>query len=375
MKKWRRKGKNRKWNTHVVVEDVQLRALLASDPRGSIGSAVPPPYSSVTDFHVLKSMIEALVTPPSPSEMSSTISSVNYYAEYHGHRVTDLERIEDGLRHMMSDTASAAPMIFLAGDSSLDNKYWFHNSSEARNGMERLLTPPVAREDVCHWINVELETRGLRGAAINAAIEESTLGQRACGHLLPQDVFLRDHVRAHDVLVVSVGGNDIALRPAPCTILSILTVLACNTAPCIEATACGSPLPCDDFCCGCGPSLFSSCCACPPGYGYLLHLFGTRIQTYLTNLTSKQRPAKICVCMIYYPDEKSTGSWADPALAALGYNGNPRKLQALIRAVFRDATRKIKVPGCEIVAVPLFAPLNGRNSADYSQRVEPRYGR
>ena len=108
------------------------------------------------------------------------------------------------------------------------------------------------------------------------------------------------------------------------------------------------------------------------GYGYLLHLFGTRIQAFVTNLTSKQRPAKICVCMIYYPDEQTTGSWADPALAALGYNSNPKKLQALIRCVFRDAIRRIKVPGCEVVAVPLFAALNGKNSADYSQRVEPR---
>ena len=212
---------------------------------------------------VQKRMIEALVLPtsppPLPTEMS--LSSHAYYNEYHGHRVTDLEKIEDGLRQLKG---GAAPLIFLAGDSSLDNKYWFQNTSPARNGMDRLLHPPVSREDVCHWINAELETRGLSGAAINTAIEESMLGQRACGRLLPQDLFLRDHVRKNDVVVVCVGGNDIALRPAPCTILSILSVLYCNTAPCLEAAACGTALPFDDACCGCGPSCISSCCGCPP---------------------------------------------------------------------------------------------------------------
>ena len=44
------------------------------------------------------------------------------------------------------------------------------------------------------------------------------------------------------------------------------------------------------------------------------------------------------VCMIYYPDENPTPSWAGPALGALGYNTNPQKLQLLIRRAFVEAT-------------------------------------
>ena len=43
----------------------------------------------------------------------------------------------------------------------------------------------------------------------------------------------------------------------------------------------------------------------------------------------------------------------------------------LIRRVFREATSKVSCEGVEVVAFPLFAVLDGKNRADYSQRVEP----
>ena len=75
--------------------------------------------------------------------------------------------------------------------------------------------------------------------------------------------------------------------------------------------------------------------------------------------------------MIYYPDENPDGSWADATLSALGYNSNPAKLQLVIRKIFALATQEIKVRGSEVVAVPLFVSLDGKNSDDYVQRVEP----
>ena len=42
--------------------------------------------------------------------------------------------------------------------------------------------------------------------------------------------------------------------------------------------------------------------------------------------------------MIYFLDESTTPSWAGGALAALGYNSDPSKLQALIRKFFAVAT-------------------------------------
>ena len=55
-------------------------------------------------------------------------------------------------------------------------------------------------------------------------------------------------------------------------------------------------------------------------------------------LTAKTKPKTILVCMIYYPDETATASWAGPALGLLGYNANPTKLQLMIRRAFTEAT-------------------------------------
>mmetsp|Transcript_17372 Transcript_17372/g.42514 ORF Transcript_17372/g.42514 Transcript_17372/m.42514 type:complete len:102 (+) Transcript_17372:258-563(+) len=57
--------------------------------------------------------------------------------------------------------------------------------------------------------------------AINTAVEATTLNSRTF-RLGPQDEFLRDNIEQDDVLIVSVGGNDIALAPTPCTIMSLL---------------------------------------------------------------------------------------------------------------------------------------------------------
>ena len=80
---------------------------------------------------------------------------------------------------------------------------------------------------------------------------------------------------------------------------------------------------------------------------------------------------RVLVCMIYNPDETADGSWADRTLSGLGYNADPSKLQSLIRRMFALATQKIIIPGVDVVGVPLFIPLDGKNTADYSQRVEP----
>jgi hypothetical protein len=75
--------------------------------------------------------------------------------------------------------------------------------------------------------------------------------------------------------------------------------------------------------------------------------------------------------MIYYPDEAQVPSWAGPALGALGYNSNPQKLQMLIRKAFDEATSTIRIKGSEVIPVPLFNALDGKNSNDYIARVEP----
>lgn len=302
------------------------------------------------------------------SSSNRKVNASAFYNEYHGHKVKHLEILYPSLRDQNPEG-----IVWTAGDSSLDNKYWFSDHRPAVGAYGSILDPPISNADVTYWLNYHgmKERRGNRKAyaAINTAVEATTLNQRSF-RLLPQDEFLRDNIQHDDVLIVSVGGNDVALSPLPCTIMSLLCFPDC----CIEySSTIGrvGVLPFDDRCCGCGPSSLSCACAMPPCFGYLVHLFGVRVQKYIERLTAKTRPKKILVCMIYYLDENPTPSWANAALGALGYNSKPHRLQLLIRKIFIEATSSIRIPGSEVIPVALFNPLNGKNPADYVARVEP----
>lgn len=291
----------------------------------------------------------------------------NFYSEYYGHTIENLSTLLDNIRETRDESHST---IFLAGDSSLDNKHWFGNTSQAVNGYENILDPPESKKDVAYWLNFEAEKRHLNMTAVNCAVEESTIGVRGCGRLMNHDKFIRDNVTENDIVVVSLGGNDIALKPSICTALNALLLAKLTPFACLS-NACGTAIPCDDCFGGCVCSCASNLCAFPFGYGYFLHLFGPRLQAYLSNLVSKKKPKKIVVCMIYYIDEKTSGGWADTTLSLLGYNSNPKQLQMLTRKVFQDATQKIQVEGTEVVGCPLFVALDGKQSKYYVQRVEP----
>ena len=280
----------------------------------------------------------------------ATVNSRAFYAEYHGHKVKHLEKILPALR------STSDSIIWLAGDSSLDNKYWFPTSQDAVPGAyAQVLRPPVSKCDINYWLNylalqrftntTEQQNKAgntpsrRRFAAMNTAVEATTLNQRVF-HLTQQDEFIRDNITKEDILIVSIGGNDIALLPSPCTIAAIMGLILCTPQSCLEGgfTCCSIPL--DDCCCGCGPSFLSCAGGCPPCLSYFRHMFGTRVESYIKKLTRKTKPELILVCMIYYPDEAMVpSSWANPALSALGYNNNPKKLQLIIRKVFEEAIR------------------------------------
>jgi len=311
------------------------------------------------------------------------ISSASFYGEYHGHKINHLQSLYPHLRE------NSDALIWTAGDSSLDNKYWFNDQRPAVGVYADVLRPPSSVCDVTYWLNSLSEQADnkdrfrkknsdsdgsnnncVKYAAINTAVEATTLNERRCGRLRPQDKFLRDNISSEDVLIVSIGGNDIALAPTPCTIASIKGLL-CLPMSCLEGGRSFGSVPVNDCCCGCGPSLASCTCSCPPCFGYFRHLFGTRTQKFIEALTSKTKPKKILVCMIYYPDENNVPSWANTALGALGYNSDPAKIQLLIRKFFEEGISTIRIPGSEVIPIPLFHALDGRRSEDYVARVEP----
>eukprot|EP00559_Dactyliosolen_fragilissimus_P000982 CAMPEP_0184858418 /NCGR_PEP_ID=MMETSP0580-20130426/3523_1 /TAXON_ID=1118495 /ORGANISM="Dactyliosolen fragilissimus" /LENGTH=219 /DNA_ID=CAMNT_0027354547 /DNA_START=76 /DNA_END=736 /DNA_ORIENTATION=- len=157
-------------------------------------------------------------------EGTGKVSASEFYTEYHGHKVNHLSKVLPSLR------ASCDSLIWTAGDSSLDNKYWFRDTAEAVGAYQHALEPPISKCDVTYWLNylsfsmTKAESSHTiskeKLAAINTAVEATTLNQRS-RKLLPQDVFLRENIKSNDVLIVSIGGNDVALFPTPCTILSM----------------------------------------------------------------------------------------------------------------------------------------------------------
>ena len=302
------------------------------------------------------------------------VRTSSYYATYHGHDVEHLEELLPVLRRGGNDGKRAC--IFLAGDSSLDNKFWFENSADALNGYEHVLEPPRMKLDICYWLNFEARRRGLSELfCLNTAIEATTLNDRSFGCVLAQDRFIRDHIGANDYLVVSVGGNDLAMAPVLATIINIIPLLCCTPQWCVEhcSVACPPNLHVDCGCFGCGlpGCVAGTLCGWPPGMGYFVDLFANRVQNYIVNMLGSRRPRKVVACMIYFLDVAGRGSWADGFLCCMGYNCAPSRLQSAIRAVFNLATRRIRIPGTEVVAMPLFEVLDGSCSEDYVQRVEP----
>ena len=245
-------------------------------------------------------------------------------------------------------------MIWLAGDSSLDNKYWILNRQrfEPCNGYERAL--PSCVGDVAYWVNRTLcdraEGKEPEVVCINCSVEASTLGSRIgwMGRLKPQDLFLRDHIDPDDIIVASVGGNDIALAPSLMTIISLISVLKFSNADNVKERGRG-----------CGAS-------------HLMRLFKNGVEAYLEKLTERVVPRVVAPCTIYYLDENSKSpSWANTSLSMLGYNKDPKKIQTLVDAIYIHATSRIEVDGASVVPIALSESLDGVNTRDYECRVEP----
>ena len=240
----------------------------------------------------------------------------------------------------------------MAGDSSLDNKYWVPGSGPAGDPLDvevpeiyyHALRQPTPKPDVAFWMNHAL---GDRATCINAAVEASMLRERDAD-LLPHDEFIRDNIRKEDVLIVSVGCNDIAMSPSFSTIWRMLALSYLTGSFSIEK----------------GDAL------CLP---YFAHLFGTQTENYINRLCPKTKPRAVVLCMIYFPLEAQYGQegWADLPLKALGYSRNPGKLQTAIRQMYEMGTKRVKVEGTEVIPCALYESLDGTCKEDYVARVEP----
>src|SRR5579871_2382461 len=171
-------------------------------------------------------------------DTNSQLNMYSFYSPYHGHSTNHLIWL---IRYFRLHHSK--PIIFLAGDSSLDNKYWLSSDENelkpAVNGYQDALWPQFMKPDVCYHLNMELDqqkkgARGLNYIAVNCAIEESTIRCRQ-NELKDQDRVILNNITNDDILIVSVGGNDIALSPCLSTIWNMVILNYLNTIENIKA--------------------------------------------------------------------------------------------------------------------------------------------
>jgi hypothetical protein len=288
-----------------------------------------------------------MATNPPPLSRAETAS---FLSCYHGHPPTLLRRVATALR--FAADGRRRRIVWLIGDSSLDNKYWLPAPTRRpANGLDAILAPGARMpSDVAQLLNEALEDGGAF-ACVNCAVEESTLASRAGGRLLAHDEVVRDLVEDGDAIIVSVGGNDIALAPSVATIASLCSVLKRPCPPSASAVESGAVL----------------------GMAHLDHMFGVAQRDYVASILSPRGkvPNLVIFSMIYFPLTSAGGSWADAALGLLGYDADPRPLQHLIRSVFERVTSRIELLGVRTVGCPLYTVLDANDPDDFVARVEP----
>jgi hypothetical protein len=281
--------------------------------------------------------------------MSIKINTSRFYHEWKGHTISDVSTF----RSITLALRPNKPIIYLAGDSSLDNKYWVPSSGPSGEPLPvdvpeiyyAALDRPHPKPDIAFWLNHFLNDRA---TALNLAVEESTLRDRE-NDLLDHDKFIRDNICAEDILIVSIGANDIALRPTFATARHMLQLAWLTRIGSLERGTAWS-------------------------LSHFTNIFKVQVQAYVSSLVERQKPRAVIVCMIYYPLEANASnqkSWADLPLKLLGYNRFPRQLQTAIKKMYELATKQIQLAGTKVVPCALFETLNGKRKEDYTARVEP----
>lgn len=304
--------------------------LLAKVRSTSVCPSSPSTSTCVSSPSSAAASMSDTAAPSTKGGNRPSINATSFYDNYEGHPVDDL-------RELLSGETDGKPSIYLAGDSTLDNKFWIptHAEQHPDQRLNARLSHPSVRRDVAYWL---AHFASGKYHVVNTAVEASLLRTRVRANLLPQDELVRDALTEDDVLVVSAGGNDIALSPKIATAWAVLRNVYLGG----EA-----------------------------GMPTLRALFRDDLELYIAMLTKRTKPRVVIVCMLYFPDEEDAPSWASHTLRALRYNGRPSRMQEAMKRVYATAVTQIAVADCRIMFVPFFQTLDGKQSSDYVERVEP----
>jgi hypothetical protein len=90
----------------------------------------------------------------------STVPSNGFCGEYHGHLVPHLTTLHASLR------TETSGLVWLAGDSSLDNKHWIDRTVPAPARYADVLRPPRTRPDVACLLTAQMERGDTSGPCV-----------------------------------------------------------------------------------------------------------------------------------------------------------------------------------------------------------------
>lgn len=280
--------------------------------------------------------------------LTESIDSFEFYSHYYGHPLDSIATLYKSLR------GQGKRIIWLLGDSSLDNKHWICSGIpefyQARlcNGYENVVAfgkkkQPFGVNDICFWLNHYLSERQLPLAAINCAVEASTLYDRH-NTLLGHDEFVQTHLEKDDIIIVSIGGNDIVLNPS-LRIIVCLFVAIYLIPEYFFSTA-----------------LFQFFCLSP-----LRALFHDELKAYISRICQNQKPSQIILCSYYYPCINGGTGWADKMLRLAGYHRHPEKIQKLFDIIAND----VMPVSSDFTRINLSTILSAEDETDYISCVEP----
>lgn len=265
------------------------------------------------------------------------VDAIPFYTHYKGHPLEDLAYIVRNFR------VNQRRIVWLVGDSSLDNKHWLFEEdkasttlnlehgwcAEAINGYEQVLRPPRMVKDVCYWVNTQLVNTDM--VCVNAAVEEACIKDSPSAH----DGFVLSHLKPGDFVIISIGGNDLILKPSTSTLVSMGIGTYLVPDWCLDSALAWFPNP-------------------------LYDLFVSRTQEYVDLFFKASRTI---VCTPYFPCSQG-GGWASRLLDRIDMN----KAQTTIRAVHNQYHKSLK--GI-FWTIPLYEVLDYECEADYKYRVEP----
>lgn len=97
---------------------------------------------------------------------TNTINPYEFYKTYHGHSIEHLTE----LLYELKSLDPSKKIVYLVGDSSLDNKYWLPTTYvPALNNYENILKPKLMKPDVNYHLNSYLQESPY--VAVNVAVE------------------------------------------------------------------------------------------------------------------------------------------------------------------------------------------------------------